>query len=126
MLQIKNLHYSIGARELLVGINWIIQPNQRVALIGPNGAGKTTLLKILIGEIKYQDGSIIKPKSYRIGYLPQEEIVVGHGTILEAVFKGQEQTIALEKKITDLHQALEAGNEDHDALLKQLGKLEQQ
>ncbi len=126
MLQIRNLHYSIGARELLVGINWIIQPNQRVALIGPNGAGKTTLIKILTNEISYQDGTIIKPKGYRIGYLPQEEIAVGHGTILETVLEGQKQTIELEKKIARLHQALASPHENHNALLKQLGSLEQQ
>jgi len=126
MLQIRNLHYSIGARELLVGINWIIQPNQRVALIGPNGAGKTTLMKIFNGEISKQDGTIIKPKGYRIGYLPQEEIVVGHGSILETVLEGQEQIIELEKKIAELHQALESDRENHNVLLKQLGSLEQQ
>jgi ATP-binding cassette subfamily F protein 3 len=125
MLQIKNLHYSIGARELLAGINWIIQPNQRVALIGPNGAGKTTFFKILNGEINYHDGTITKPKGYRIGYLPQEEIAVGHETILEAVLEGQEQIIELEKKIAELHQALASAHENHHALLQQLGSLEQ-
>ena len=93
MLQIKDLYYSIGARELLTGINWIIQPNQRVALIGPNGAGKTTLFKILVGELASQDGTIMKPKNYRIGYLPQEEISVGRGSIFETVLEGQKQVI---------------------------------
>ena len=126
MLQIKDLHYSIGARELLAGINWIIQPDQRVALIGPNGAGKTTLLKILTGEIRYQVGTINKPKGYRIGYLPQEEIAVGRGTILETVLEGEKQLIELENKIAELHQALDSAGENHSKILKQLGNLEQQ
>ena len=126
MLQIKDLHYAIGARELLAGINWIIQPDQRVALIGPNGAGKTTLLKILTGEIRYQVGTINKPKGYRIGYLPQEEIAVGRGTILETVLEGEKQLIELENKIAELHQALDSAGENHSKILKQLGNLEQQ
>ena len=126
MLQLKDLHYAIGARELLAGINWIIQPDQRVALIGPNGAGKTTLLKILTGEIRYQVGTINKPKGYRIGYLPQEEIAVGRGTILETVLEGEKQLIELENKIAELHQALDSAGENHSKILKQLGNLEQQ
>ena len=118
MLQIKDLHYAIGARELLAGINWIIQPDQRVALIGPNGAGKTTLLKILTGEIRYQVGTINKPKGYRIGYLPQEEIAVGRGTILETVLEGEKQLIELENKIAELHQALDSAGENHSKILK--------
>ena len=126
MLQLKDLHYAIGARELLAGINWIIQPDQRVALIGPNGAGKTTLLKILTGEIRYQVGTINKPKGYRIGYLPQEEIAVGRGTILETVLEGEKQLIELENKIAELHQSLDSAGENHSKILKQLGNLEQQ
>ncbi len=126
MLQVRDLNYSIGARELLTGINWIIQPNQRVALIGPNGAGKTTLLKIFAGEISQQSGDIIKPKGYRIGYLPQEEMAVGRGTILEIALEGQRQVVELEKKINELRQALDSAPENHQELLKQLGNLEHQ
>ncbi len=126
MLQVRDLNYSIGARELLVGINWIIQTNQRVALIGPNGAGKTTMLKIFSGEISYQSGSIIKPKGYRIGYLPQEEIAVGRGTILEIALEGQRQVVELERKINELRYALDSVPENHNELLNQLGNLEHQ
>ena len=125
MLQIKNLYYSIGTRDLLVDINWIIQPGQRVALIGPNGAGKTTLLKILNGDIDCPDGSIMKPRGYRIGYLPQEEIAVRQGTILQTVQDGQRETVALGKKIAELHRALDSVEENHRAILDQLGNLEQ-
>ncbi len=126
MLQVRDLNYSIGARELLAGINWIIQSHQRVALIGPNGAGKTTLLRIFIGEINHQSGTIIKPKGYRIAYLPQEEITVGRGSILEIVLESQKHVVELERKIAELHQALDSTPENHNDILTQLGNLEQQ
>lgn len=125
MLQIRDLHYSIGERELLAGINWMIQPNKRVALIGPNGAGKTTLFRILNGEMSEYQGTIIKPKYYRIGYLPQEEIVIDRGTVLDIVLEGQKQVIEIERQIAELHNALNSAEENHAELLKQLGNLTQ-
>ena len=124
MLQIRDLQYSIGARPLLDGIDWMINPGKRVALIGPNGAGKTTLLRILNGEIEDYHGNITKPKDYRIGYLPQEEIVVGSGSVVHIVLKGQQEVMTIEQKLAELHAALNAPHDNHEALLKQIGDLE--
>jgi len=124
MLQIRNLHYSIGDRLLLSGIDWMIQAGKRAALIGPNGAGKTTLLKILNGEIEYPAGTIIKPKGCRIGYLPQEEIEFEGQSVLQTVLDGQKELIQLEKQIAWLHNALEAPDANRESLLNQLGALE--
>ncbi|MCU0287797.1 MAG: ABC-F family ATP-binding cassette domain-containing protein [Acidobacteria bacterium] len=127
MLQIRDLNYHIGDRQLLAGINWVIQPGKRAALVGPNGAGKTTLLRILNEEIEYHDGSIIKPKDYRIGYLPQEEISLENQSVLQTVLNGQKEIFLLEKQIAQLHETLDTidvDNERHENLLDQLGTLE--
>ena len=127
MLQIKDLHYSIGDRQLLSGVNWNILPGKRAALIGPNGIGKTTLLRIIIGELEYSAGSIIKPKEYRIGYLPQEEISVKGTSVLETVMQGQKEITLLEKQMTDLHDTLNTLTPDdakREDLLNRLGHLE--
>ena len=124
MLQVRKLHYSIGDRDLLFSVDWNLQPEKRFALIGPNGAGKTTLLRILTGEIDSHEGTITKPRNYTIGYLPQEEIVVGQGTVLENALDGIPEIRKLEHKIHTLHTALEANPED-EILLKKLGPLEQ-
>jgi len=124
MLQIRNLTYSIGDRQLLDEMEWLIQPGKRVALVGPNGVGKTTLLRILNGDLEYNSGSIIKPREYRIGYLPQEEIAVTGTNILDTVLAGQKEVKLLEQKIAHLHEELTHAENNRDQLLEQLGILE--
>ncbi|PIE35721.1 ABC transporter [candidate division KSB3 bacterium] len=124
MLQIQGLQYEIADRKLLDGVDWIIQPGKRVALIGPNGAGKTTMLRILNGELKDYHGSIVTPKDYKIGYLPQEEVLLGHGTILHLVLQGQQEALEIENTLAELHDQLNAPHSNHDTLLKRIGELE--
>ncbi len=124
MLQIRNLTYYIGERPLLKQVNWIINPGKRVALIGPNGTGKTTLLRIIQGSLTALEGTILKPKEYRIGYLPQEEIAIGSGPILASVLEGQGEILQLEEQIAELHQELASHTEDDEKRLEKLGALE--
>ena len=124
MLQVHNLHYSIGDRDLLAAVDWNLQPEKRFALVGPNGSGKTTLLRILTGDINPHAGTITKPRNYTIGYLPQEEIVMGQGSVLENALAGIPEIRELEHKIHALHIGLETDPEDK-GLLKKLGLLEQ-
>ena len=125
MLQIRDIHYAIGGRRLLTGVSWAVQPGGRTALIGPNGTGKTTLFKIVIGELAPDRGEIVKPRDYRIGYLPQEEVAAGKGSVLATVLAGREELLDLEEKISLLHRSLDKSPENPE-LLKQVGNLEQE
>ena len=60
MLSIKNLHASIGDKEILKGINLEVKAGEVHAIMGPNGAGKSTLSSIIAGNENYEvtDGEI--------------------------------------------------------------------
>ncbi|HWR94075.1 MAG TPA: Fe-S cluster assembly ATPase SufC [Flavobacterium sp.] len=61
MLSIKNLHASIGDKEILKGINLEVKAGEVHAIMGPNGAGKSTLSSIIAGNENYEvtQGEII-------------------------------------------------------------------
>ena len=58
-IRIENLHFRIGAKEILHGITADLPADRFVALLGPNGCGKSTLLKHLYRVHRIQEGQIL-------------------------------------------------------------------
>ncbi|HET7146880.1 MAG TPA: Fe-S cluster assembly ATPase SufC [Candidatus Nitrosopolaris sp.] len=52
-LEAKNLHVSIEGKEILTGLNLVINKGEVHALMGPNGSGKSTFANVLLGHPKY-------------------------------------------------------------------------
>lgn len=68
---ISNLKKYYGDRLLLDINKFEINEGDRIGLVGENGVGKTTLIKILIGEIKADEGNNYITDSY--SYISQRE-----------------------------------------------------
>jgi len=53
MLSVKNLHASVGDKEILRGIDLEVKAGEVHAIMGPNGSGKSTLASVLAGNDKF-------------------------------------------------------------------------
>ena len=59
-LEIKGLHVSVQNKEILKGIDLVVNQGEIHAIMGPNGNGKSTLLNAIMGHPAYEitSGSI--------------------------------------------------------------------
>lgn len=99
-LKVSDLSKTYGDKVLFDQISFIIHEHDRVGLIGVNGTGKTSLLSILAG-LQDDDGDqrhVFYPNDYRMSYLPQETTLAADQTVLEAVFQGENEQVAVVKQ----------------------------
>ena len=90
-LDAEDLTITVKGKTILKRAAISIQPGEFVVIIGESGSGKSTLIKALAGVTHPSEGRVSvngEPVSARltdIGYVPQDEIVHGHLTVLEAL-----------------------------------------
>lgn len=53
-LEIKDLCVAINGREILKGLNLVVNEGEIHAIMGPNGNGKSTLVQTIMGNPSYQ------------------------------------------------------------------------
>ncbi len=79
MLEIVNLHATVGDREILKGLTLSVKAGEVAAIMGPNGAGKSTLAHVLAGREGYTvtQGSVLFDGQDLLALEPHERAAAG-------------------------------------------------
>jgi ATP-binding cassette subfamily F protein uup len=87
-VSLRKITFAYSGDPLLDDVTVEIEKGERIGLVGRNGAGKSTLMKILVGEIKPDDGDVKLAEGATISRLVQEVPEGTDGTITEIVRGG--------------------------------------
>lgn len=113
-----------GSKDLLLEVNFQVNPGEKVGLIGPNGTGKSTLLKMILGTVEPDRGELYRAKHIRIGYLPQNVMSFSGKTVLEQVLDVAEEIKWIQEELDKLNMELsQAKTENREKLALRLDQL---
>ena len=72
ILTVNKLSKSIDGKKVLNNVSFTVLKGDKIAFVGTNNIAKTTLFKILMGEEKFDSGSIVWGKTKKPAYFPQD------------------------------------------------------
>ena len=140
ILEVKGLHKRFGDHHVLKGIDFAVEPGERIAIIGGSGSGKSTLLRCMNfmetlseGEIWLdgtrigveKKGSVTYPEKQlcqvreRLGMVFQQFNLFPHMSVLDNVMEGlvtvQGKSKPEARRIAEAELAKVGLSEKHDA-----------
>jgi ATP-binding cassette, subfamily F, member 3 len=126
MISVDQLSVSFGGFFLFKQVSFLVNSHDKIGLVGRNGAGKTTLLKIFMGMQQPDEGKVIVPPAIRLGYLPQQMIVIDDKTLFDEAGSAFDEILLLETEIKDLNREITERTDFHSAtyldLIEQLAE----
>jgi len=91
VVETTDASYAIDGRLLIGGLNSQILRGDKVGIIGPNGVGKTTLLRLLLGELKPDQGTIRLGTKLDIAYFDQRRAQLdGSRSVIDNIADGRQ------------------------------------
>ncbi|MFT5437694.1 MAG: ATP-binding cassette subfamily F protein 3 [Ulvibacter sp.] len=86
VIEAEEISKNYGDKEVLRGVDLMVERDSKIAFVGQNGQGKSTLAKIIVGEIPF--GGVLKlGHNVQIGYFAQNQAdyLDGSKTVLDTM-----------------------------------------
>ena len=122
ILAVQDIQKSFGTHEVLKGVSFTLQEQERMGLVGVNGSGKSTLMKIIAGIETADGGTVSIQKGLRIGYLAQQGEFREGETVRETLESVFEPLVQMEAEMRDLEQKMAEQGDDAEALRRLGGR----
>lgn len=104
ILSCNNLEKNFDDKLIFKNCSFNIEDREKVAIVGINGAGKSTLLKIIVGELKADDGNVFLSKDKALGYLSQYQDINSDNTIYEEMLEAKKNIVEMENRIRQMEE----------------------
>ena len=112
MLQIIDVLLKRGEKTVFDSASLTVYPGHTAGVVGRNGAGKTTLFDLVRGRLLPEEGEVLRPRGWRLGWLEQS-VEPSPRSALDFAVDGDRPLRTVERQIA----AAEAAG-DNDALAR--------
>ncbi|MFA5736769.1 MAG: ABC-F family ATP-binding cassette domain-containing protein [Candidatus Paceibacterota bacterium] len=87
VLKVEGLEKKLSNGKKIGPLSFNLDLCGRLLISGPNGSGKTTLIKTIMGEARPDSGEVTLADNLKVGYLPQDLLILTHQTVLDLFFE---------------------------------------
>ncbi|MDO4566593.1 MAG: ABC transporter ATP-binding protein [Oscillospiraceae bacterium] len=98
-IEVKDLRFSYGEREVLKGISFKAERGEFLSILGANGVGKSTLFRCVLGLLKSYRGEVlidgvdarsfsVREAAKHIAYIPQKSHPAFNFSVFDIVLMG--------------------------------------
>jgi ATP-binding cassette ChvD family protein len=115
-----------GDKLILDDVTLAFYPGAKIGVVGPNGAGKSSVLKIMAGLDHPSNGEATLSPGYTVGILLQEPELDPTKNVLENVEDGVADTKGMLDRFNEISQQMAEPDADFDALMSEMGTLQEQ
>ena len=112
MISLANITMQFGEKPLFENISVKFQNGNRYGLIGANGCGKSTLMKIMTGELKPTNGSVMVGEGQRLGILSQDQFAFEDYRVVDAVIMGHKALWKIKEERDRIYGLAEMSEDD--------------
>lgn len=112
LFRLNNVWKSYGGNEILRGVSFQVNPNEKVGLVGRNGAGKTTVFRIINGQEAPDEGEIIKMNGLKLGLLDQHVDFGNAETVHTAALSAFKEIHDMEAAMRQLEKLMETDHSE--------------
>ena len=122
LFRLSNVWKSYGGTEILKGVSFQVNANEKVGLVGRNGAGKTTVFRLIVGQESADEGEVIKMNGLKLGLLDQHVDFGEAETVHTAALSAFQEIHDMEAEMRRLEKEMET---DHsEAILHKYADLQ--
>lgn len=112
LFRLNDIRKSYGGTEILKGVSFQINRDEKVGLVGRNGAGKTTVFRIITGQEGADEGEVIKMNGLKLGLLDQHVDFGEAETVHTAALSAFKEIHDIEAEMRRLEKTMETNHSE--------------